>query len=134
METASRELSEQLYQLSGWEADEWWHEHMIVGLDPIVTIKGDPETGEPICPAYDLSFLLRKLPRMHYEGRTPYFLTLMNGDQQATNWICDYMGLMQQWLHQYDKAKLVEADTPENAACKLCISLFRRCLLTKDSA
>ena len=64
MHVASLELSRELYELSGWDdrraIQYYWHGD---DLDHVTVV--DAEQHEPECavyPAYDLGYLLRKLP------------------------------------------------------------------------
>ena len=98
-QVASRELCKELYELSGWDGtDEQYH----VGM-------------AEYCPAYDLGYLLRKLP-----AKIPFSdgeITLRVEIWWAGGWYAHY-GI-------YDW-KAAIADTPEDAACKLAIELFNR--------
>lgn len=114
MNTASLELCQDLYKLSGWNLTEkHWY-------------KGEPVYHAPYpwdCPAYDLGFLLEKLGNLHVELKRPY-----SNSEPINLWSC---------MAVYDDgeelpAYLIEsANTPEDAACKLAIELFKHGVLKR---
>lgn len=137
MNVASKKLCEELYAVSGWinTQNYWkslighdvktWSDWQVVDFNS-VTI---PEAfGERTYPAYDLGFLLRKLPleRESVMGE-PIELHLR------------YDGHEGHWLAEYTDGDFIvlepeligEADTPENALIKLAIELFKSGVLTK---
>lgn len=99
MDTASLELSKELYALSGWEYAS--HQH----LSPY----------DDSHPVYDLGYLMRKLPDIT-------LLIKVKGMYAANvEWV--EKSREQGWsdmLHWHTPT----ADTPEDAACKLAIQLF----------
>lgn len=96
---ASKELCEELYDLSLWIAPQ---------NHPDAT-KGYYGTG------YDLGYLLRKIPGgVRVQHMTKHI------------WSASIVGNV--------VAHLVNGDTPEDAACKLAIELFKQGVLTKESA
>jgi hypothetical protein len=152
MNTANLENCKRLYELSGWthfpdvndlfyvvsnenELDSYvatWHE-----------LKELPDIywyASYKIPAYDAGYLLRKLPNKVNKGRKAYRFVLTNSTMDES-WIADYLmpfwqkGLPERgievWLHYGDKAKLTEAEDPENALCKLMIQLFEEGILTQ---
>lgn len=103
MNVASLDLCRELYELSGWGNTEfgWWPGARRL---PVQTARSAYEV-----PAYDLDYLLRKLPgvvELHHYA---------TGD-----WSCDTDGF-----------GFENADTPEDAACKLSIELFKHGVLTR---
>jgi hypothetical protein len=71
MNVASKELCEELRELSGWKkTDRYWHQRLDDGAE---TDKYNPFVAErpavwkttewKMTPAYDLGYLLRKLPQ-----------------------------------------------------------------------
>ncbi len=87
------------------------------------TFDGDPS----VVPAYDAAYLVHKLPRHITVKKQVYHLCIINGNINDDNWIADYVTSGRKcWLHEGDKAKLTEADTIENALCKLAIQLKKR--------
>lgn len=132
MTVASLELCKELYELGGWDDVE----HSYTRGGDIVHNKLDGTYEQVgICPAYDLGYLLRKL--LPYVAKSKYeikFLTLVYASKADGGWICDYKAVMSNnWLHEGNRAKLTEADTPEDAACKLAIELFKQNILTKEN-
>ncbi len=118
MHVASLENSKKLYELSGWDTLVKW----VVkdnGLGDLTTgvihfshreyteVVG---TADESCPAYDLGYLLRKLPGFvdmaHKEGF--------------------------EWRIAHEESSGIYADTPEDAACKLAIELFNQGVLQKE--
>jgi hypothetical protein len=124
MNVASLDLCRELYDLSGWnETDKWygtWYgdEDWAVGVyDPNV----------PDCyPAYDLGDLLRRLPATtsitralsDYTARTKTFDETVSVPRTHT-------ALPARWM--------VRGDTPENAAAKLAVELFKQGILAKGA-
>jgi hypothetical protein len=127
MNVANQELSEELHELSGWGKDSqdvWSKQSTGWELQNRLTCSTDilsyPATS-PI-PAYDLGYLIRKLPA--FVGGD--VLTLYPyGDEYdgVSEWICELSG--------YETGCTSRADTPENAAAKLAIELFKQNILTK---
>jgi len=112
MNVASLELSKELYELSGWDDTNLWHAD-----DPEAdTSIGFAAMAEPnehevyaSIPAYDLGYLLRKL-----EG-------LDVGIYYTNTW--------RSWVATAHDNQQGKADTPEDAACKLSIELFKQGVL-----
>jgi len=119
-DAASLELSRELYELSDWQTKEWW-QHI--------------DGNERWLPKYGLGYLLRKLP-IYLDLGKPTVRDLHIA-ASADCWIADYKYRMphrqQEWMHMYDKAKLTEGNTPEDAAAKLCIQLFKQGVLQKET-
>ena len=120
MHVASLELSRELYELSGWDdrraIQYYWHGD---DLDHVTVV--DAEQHEPECavyPAYDLGYLLRKLPRT-YGGVG----------------LCVWAAGTSKWIAEYDGTRKmrVMADSPEDAAAKLAIELFKQNILRKET-
>lgn len=119
MTTASLELCKELYELSGWESGEWWVIRQGQQITSSVKIASGynnvtSEVDGTICPAYDLGYLLRKLPAVDEHND---FITL-------------FQSLTGSWVMDYADDEF-EADTPEDAACKLAIELFKQDVLTR---
>lgn len=97
MNVASLELCKELYELSGWKT-----ETMSMGL-------------HQNAPAYDLGYLLRKLPSdcpLASDGET---WSIAYIDEDGAN-------------REYSNAM-----TPEDATCLLAIELFKSGVLTKEA-
>lgn len=107
-EVASLTLCEELYKLSGWEDTQRYYDK---NGDTWTNLKSSITESEPgfACYAYSLGFMLRKLPRT-------VFLT-----GHSVGWSAE-VGLF------------VSRDTtsPENAACKLAIELFKSGVLSRE--
>lgn len=102
MNVASLELCKELYELSGWGAE----------LNDWRSNSGTVISGA--YPAYDLGYLLRKLPNDHMINfsRPPVKLY-----QSGHSWTAEYGGFK-------------SGDTaPEDAVCKLAIELFKQGVL-----
>ncbi len=101
MNVASVKLCRKLYELSGWEPEPpFW--------------KLPDATFKSRVPAYSLGYLLRKLPRRYKDMP----LAMYAGTKG--------------WEFSYGTADphlIVNDYTPEDAACKLAIKLFKQRLL-----
>lgn len=114
MNVASLELCKELYELSGWDDTHWvWDKQLNV-------ISEYPTGARFESPAYDLGYLLRKLERV--EGGVS--LTYCNHQDGSTNY-CIYLNETLGGSFAYD-------DTPEDAAAKLAIELFKSGVLKKE--
>jgi len=127
MQVANLELSIELHQLSGWDDTEFAHTEWKWDDDrvfPKVKLREDAESGlnsRLVAPAYDLGYLLRKLPEYH--GDHPVLGRVITG----VRWSISYGAVMD---HLFINKV---ADTPEDTACKLCIELFRQGVLTREA-
>ena len=109
---ASLDLCKELYEVSGWDYTE--------GLKSFYDKDGDHAygkhrfEGDGEIPAYDLGFLLRKLP-----------------NQKGLRF---YDNMWEAFHDDYSSKGDIEeyADTPEDAVAKLCLTLFEKGILTKD--
>lgn len=118
MNVASEDLCRELYKLSDWgrgDDDLWWWDGELI---PPRSFAG---VGFP---AYDLGYLLRKLPAS-LPGNEYYFQ--LNEDGVGEWWGARYWDS----VARIDKFPCV-ADTPEDAACKLAIELFRQNILQNE--
>lgn len=146
MNVASKELSEELYELSGWgwyiapdatrehyyrsrykDDDEAWVDGELVVMTPRERINIQMSMlSQPEFPAYDLGYLLRKLPDyvklFRNDKHKWYCATVTGGFKHPGN-----------QLGQPDTAhSWYIADTPEDAAVELCIELFKQEILHKE--
>jgi hypothetical protein len=131
LNTASLELCKELYKLSGWgmlDTDKCWAFH-----GSSYRLKNWPtgKLGMGKLPAYNLGYLLRKLPPS-FTYRTPsdhnvnvniYMELIAEGNAK---FIIASVGLTTVWWQSYG--------TPEDVACKLAIKLFEQGILTKSEA
>lgn len=116
MNVASLENCKELYELSGWET----------GDSPDCWYWKKQSFARHVCPAYNLGFLLRKLPYSH-KGVNLELVPRFDG-----TWFIGYAaGKEFLATDPQDKYLWAEADTPENATCKLAIELFKQGVLTK---
>lgn len=127
---ASLELCKELYELSDWEdtRDDWYKQDGYgADLVPSTTSAqfGTHERFE-LFPAYDLGYLLRKLPDdVRRADDVPYGLTLHKlGDRD--------FHLNYWWFDDCLYSDLEPVATPEDAATKLAIELFKQGVLTKE--
>jgi hypothetical protein len=120
---ASLELCSELYELSGWGSQEfWWTEVADYPFDRNKWIAHNQGNIPRKYPAYDLGYLLRKLPAM-IDGDC---VTLTHADK----WGASYEGLRGGAL----MSRFIQsADTPEDTAAKLAIELFKQGVLTKQA-
>lgn len=123
MNVASLDLCKELYDLSGWK-------HSANGL---TTLSPAPDKigrqFEQICPAYDLGYLLRKLP-----GHIAIQSTTWDDvhTEKVRGQELDYQAVA---CYQSNiKGVLIQevADTPEDAIALLAIKLFKQGVLTKE--
>jgi hypothetical protein len=126
MNVASLELCRELYRLSAW------HDEQPLHPDIIKLVKsGEPQT--PI-PAYDLGYLLRKLPPNWIRHELQHHLGILTNGEEVVSFVAGYYG------HVWFESKTVQvhvhmqqsADTLEDAAAKLAIELFKSGILTKQ--
>lgn len=142
MTVASLELCKELYELSGWEFTggglyiplSWWRDRGRPHESPVERYK--LSARQVIAPAYSLGYLLRELPKPEdfdadqtyklLDCGVPDYLFLGYLGRALNSWVCQY---------QIDESPIdglaSEADTPEDAACKLAIELFKQGVLTK---
>lgn len=129
---ASLELCRELYELSGWIEQTFWHvnyfDNTSNGNWKIETQARHPlplEASSVNVPAYDLGFILRKLPPYLNEDVQQVYLFL--GSDSDRLWRSDYHNLYKKTLYH------VIADTPENAVCQLAINLFKQNILKREA-
>lgn len=138
MNTANLENCKKLYELSGWvgtqnywksfinhQADKW-SEFKVVDFNGAKIPK---DFGEETYPAYDLGYLLRKLPK-EIEHRDVYYSLVVR-------WIGDNDMRIHYWS-EVERKRLLSTNTEigalgigeyEDAACLLAIKLFEKGIL-----
>ncbi len=81
-------------------------------------------------PAYDLGYLLRKLPK---EIDDHFLAVEICSAHENLEWTADYLHYPNLYLiaDEPKNADLMHADIPEDAAAKLAIELFREGILVK---
>lgn len=116
MNVAGLELCKKLYEVSGWEDDELWSWSSAGILDE--------QWGglDNSCPAYDLGYLLRKLPKRI--GDQWLRIAPITDDKWAAYYI--EMGVKTAGQDEW-------ADIPEDAASKLCLELFKQGILIQEA-
>lgn len=127
MNVASLELCKELFELSGWKGTHYnWYTHVSAKVEPELQHRkmvrlADSNNWIEI-PAYDLGYLLRKLP--HRIKFKDFELHKVYED----DWWAGY-------TYQEEFVIKAFADTPEDATCKLAIELFKQGVLKeKDKA
>lgn len=128
-DVASLGLCKELYEVSGWTGtfNFWEQSDGVPSGEPYLIqpelmrrygLWGTQEVKKR-WPAYDLGYLLRKLPERDKDIRNTVMLGRATGNQ---GWSCIYR----------DFAGL--GDTPEDAAAKLAIELFKQKILQKETS
>lgn len=118
MNVANLELCKELYELSGWlkGTEKFWFEPGDGFKNQLINKKFKPngfnENGR--FPAYDLGYLLRKLPGVKLEQIDKDFWNAQKSYNDGTE-LPDY--------------KSCDGSTPEDAVCKLAIELFKQGIL-----
>lgn len=158
MKVADLELCECLYKLSMWPLDTImaWYCDESRDDTPVCNYNNELELRAVggagyythKYPAYDLGYLLERLPGKLRIKNKEYGFVLTHATSDGC-FVADYMvndwlrlqldrggGSLgaRQWLHHGDRAKLTEAFTAEDALCKLLIQLFEQKILTRDAS
>lgn len=123
MEVASLELCKELFELSGWV--ETYFKYRPVSV--VKGIAGDYQLGRSqapdAIPAYDLGYLLRKLP-------VEKFYKLMIDNSSSWSLKTNEINRIY-WFRAANGERLTDNyDTPEDAACKLAIELLKQGILS----
>lgn len=111
MNVASLELSQQLYELSGWRNTTNTFGSSRERLDWIQTDNGKGW----YLPAYDLGYLLRRIPgycHLEHSAETGKML----------------------WMAYHSEQNTQYAETPEDAVAKMCIELFKQGILKPEES
>jgi hypothetical protein len=111
---ASLELCKELFKVSGWDGTYF----LYTKTGRLSTI-ASMFAYKPL-PAYDLGYLLRKLP---------YKTDLR---QLRNAWSASYSNNTYRRYGDGRRDAYAKADTPENAVCQLAIELFKQNILTKE--
>lgn len=117
MSAARLELCQELYKLSKWkDTFSYWYQNWMFNNKWMVGHQGTPSI-ESTFPAYDLGYLLRKLPPQtrivkEYEASAE----LPEETPAHYHALYDTVDERHFWLG---------ADTPEDAACRLAIELLK---------
>lgn len=139
MNVANLELCKELYELSGWDdmpgkTSFEWYKPLDEIQDWVLKPKQHFSSHQArelhdeacLCPAYDLGYLLRKLAVKDGWTHGRFDLSNCLMPHESANeyyWSATY--------NSFDNGFPVgEAETPEDAACKLAIELFKQGILT----
>lgn len=132
MKVASLENCKRLYELSGWDNSMLWYYQdysQVLVLAAKLIHEGDFIPSHKICPAYDLGYLLRKLPAKidddRYSDERGSLGLWPVGDKWSLGYT-DYEGLV---TDETGETLDITSDTPEDAACLLAIKLFEENIL-----
>lgn len=125
MNVASLELCKELYELSGWPSELLiWSARSIDGKrrgkHRVIVDQNKQATDS--YPAYDLGYLLRKLPAL-LGKRGSSSAEGLRLAKDKDKYLAGYIGVDLVWGFP------CEADTPEDATCKLAIELFKQGVL-----
>lgn len=152
MTVASLNLCKELYELSGWEPNSWWWTEDYQGTtkDTKWSVSDEPiiasgrNEGLSSYPAYDLGYLLRKLPRklngVNSKQRDGNFN--LYASRGKTAWVASYADADGSIIRRLKKDAESQnnrnfwfihgsSDTPENATAKLAIELWKQGVLSK---
>lgn len=118
MNVASLELCKELYELSGWdytglcyaENKQGW---FLESGNVFDNYGAEKQWG--CVAAYDLGYLMRKLPK--------YYAVWRNTETWKVNYVTEALRLESD----------IDADTPEDAVCRLAIELFKQGVLHSDN-
>lgn len=122
MNVTSLELCKELHAISGWDssiAGGNWRWCQISPIQWEYLRLSDADAYQPSfkkewfagIPAYDLGYILRKLPKSN-----------LSAEYSSSDWRCETMSSDSRMIRTY-------ADTPEDAAAKLAIELFKQGIL-----
>lgn len=127
MEVTSKEISEELYRLSGWEDTYWWAANLDgFHKEPTTT----PVFPERSIPAYSLGFLIRKLPvsrRKEFGSsklRFRHYYLDVTAAHSTGGWVAGYR-IMAAKAYERNWFADANADTPEDAVALLAIKLIK---------
>ncbi len=125
MDTASLTLCKELYEVSGWKDTDYFYQFVEYGDLSTGYYLTNPTLEMPLhanaYPAYDLGYLLRRLPQNSWAGYTD--TSGQRGYALAKTYAWNKRG------NDIDKIAECRADTPEDAAANLAIELFKHGIL-----
>lgn len=137
---ASRELCQELFKLSGWRDTTYSHRNYLYISD-----KGKPRLdrwevkryiapSETAVPAYDLSYLLRKLPATLLNTS---LILMKGGDEDPFDYKAGYAkSVAGDDLIHWSKFRMEvdSPETPEDCLAALTIELFKQNILKRKAA
>jgi hypothetical protein len=121
MVSARLDLCKELCKLSGWKNTfAYWYQNWMLGNKWMVGYQGSPSI-EATVPAYDLGYLLTKLPPQ----------TSIKKEHDASPQLPEETPAHYRALYDTTDGRhfWLGADTPEDAACLLAIELFKQGVL-----
>lgn len=127
MDTARLDLCKELYKRSGWNNTYHRWSKNIYGKDVVI----DTAAAGSTTPAYDLGYLLRRLPKNVTEFWGKFYPASPCLMYSGTQWVIFYQSTMT-GEHNTDELFGQFADHPEDAACLLAIELFKQRVLKKE--
>lgn len=137
MNVASLENCKELYELSGWRdcsnTFELWEDSE--GKERYTLSRQQMfMKSDLLCPAYDLSYLLRKLPHSTNGGKWRAVLQKeWHNGNGAEYWFASYVHInsMAQFqpISEQKALHITEGDTPEDAVARLCCELIKQGVL-----
>jgi hypothetical protein len=125
MNVASQELCEKLYSLSGKVKSNWKDTEYRRYYDDGLFVTNEKLNGLWL-PAYDLGYLLRKL-----QDNDLTIILRWNRDMGGRIAMKEWDGKWCIGTFDMPQGEYPVAATPEDAACKLAIQLFKKGILTK---
>lgn len=130
MNVAQLSLCKELYAISEWDTTTWQFakksEDSKIELRLREHGRGWPKGYYTAWPAYDLGYLLRKLPTKIGDHHL-HLKAHVNEEYKAKKTGRVTGGKI--WWSCLIENTIAEADTPEDAACKLAIELFKQGIL-----
>lgn len=128
MNVASLEFCKELYKASDWEGCHFWWSYNDAYVEGKRWRLNGGELFDGDIPAYDLGYLLRKLPPVIQDPDDKIFKHIqlwINGDGTA------HIGYVEPYAHDDKVAYAQKSDVLEDTAAKLAIELFKQGILTK---
>lgn len=139
MNVANLELCKELYELSGWQSEYWYsgfpHQNGSFSYDGKIIQSNDRPEQERRgwrkgdIPAYDLGYLLRRLPANFNTGDARGSFELFIKKTSREYFAGYNKPELGKWLYDQNHAVWEHpcgADTPEDAAAKLAIELLKQ--------
>lgn len=131
MNVASLEFCKELHELSGWDDTEKSYNIENDVEDTSMAILMHPKHT----PAYDLGYLLRKLPKWgkyttgngEIQHKTTNITITVTDSDGGGSWVAT----MDSRIEEHGWVDPQYADTPEDCAAKLAIQLFKEGILTR---
>lgn len=136
MNIASTELSRLLFESSGWDDTEEVIIKFSLSDEPIC-VSNDLESSAKLVllsgkeewrlPAYDMGYMMRKLPLALMVHNSLAFLGVFANGEEVVSYVAGYYVLRPK--HEPTQFMQTKADSPEDALVKLAIRLFKSGML-----